>query len=85
MTHREFAAAMGMRCERERHGATAPSRQRLARVAEVLGTRTSRSSPPTTSSGTRSCRSSPTVSEEVFDATVLGIHNFVANGIAVHN
>ena len=23
--------------------------------------------------------------EEVFDATVLGTHNFVANGIAVHN
>ena len=23
--------------------------------------------------------------EEVFDATVLGNHNFVANGIAVHN
>ena len=23
--------------------------------------------------------------EEVYDATVLGAHNFVANGIAVHN
>ncbi|HET7800335.1 MAG TPA: DnaB-like helicase C-terminal domain-containing protein, partial [Humibacillus xanthopallidus] len=23
--------------------------------------------------------------EEVFDATVLGTHNFIANGIAVHN
>ena len=27
----------------------------------------------------------PDGEEEVFDATVLGNHNFVANGIAVHN
>jgi replicative DNA helicase len=27
----------------------------------------------------------PDGEEEVFDATVLGTHNFVANGIAVHN
>jgi replicative DNA helicase len=41
--------------------------------------------PSTTCSGTRSSRSRLDGVEEVFDATVLGGHNFIANGIAVHN
>ena len=33
----------------------------------------------------RSSRSSPSASSDVYDATVLGAHNFIANGIATHN
>ena len=60
-------------------GAARPGRRR-ART-----TPTSRCWPPTTSSGTPSPSIERDGVEEVFDATVLGTHNFVANGIAVHN
>ncbi len=38
-----------------------------------------------TCSGTRSSRSCRRAKQPVFDATVLGTHNFVADGIVVHN
>ncbi len=85
MTHREFAARMGTSFSGSTLWKHAPSRQRLAEVARVLDdadldvlatndifwdTVTSIESLGT---------------QDVYDATVLGTHNFVADGIAVHN
>ena len=64
----------------------APSRERLGRVAEILGDADLEmhgGQRPAVGRDRR--RSSRAASEEVYDATVLGGHNFVANGIAVHN
>jgi replicative DNA helicase len=64
--------------------ASAPSRERLG-VAEVLG------DAELELTATNDVFWDEVVSveadgvEEVFDATVLGWHNFIANGIAVHN
>ncbi len=85
MTHREFAEAM----ETQFCGSTmwkhAPSRQRLAKVAqllddadlEVLATNDIYWDTVTTIESLGE--------QDVYDATVLGTHNFVAEGIAVHN
>ena len=40
---------------------------------------------PTTCSGTRSSSIESIGEQDVYDATVLGTHNFIANGIATHN
>ncbi len=42
-------------------------------------------SPPTTCSGTRSWRSTSVGHQDVYDGTVPGTNNFVAQGISVHN
>ena len=48
-------------------------------------TRSSATWPPPTCTGTRSCASTSWATQPVFDATVPGTHNFVADGIVVHN
>jgi replicative DNA helicase len=85
MTHREFAAAMGTKYGGSTMWKHSPSRQRMYRVAEVLG------------DGDLEVLATNDVfwdtvkhiehvgMEPVFDATVMGVHNFVANGIPVHN
>jgi replicative DNA helicase len=85
MTHREFAAAMGTKYGGSTMWKHSPSRQRMYRVAEVLG------------AGDLEVLATNDVfwdtvkhiehvgMEPVFDATVMGVHNFVANGIPVHN
>ncbi|MBK8464069.1 MAG: replicative DNA helicase [Nigerium sp.] len=85
MVHRRFAAATDTRSCDSAAWKRSPSRERLARAAQVVG------------SADLECEASGDVhwdavisidllgEEEVFDATVLGTHNFVADGVAVHN
>ncbi|HEX3784414.1 MAG TPA: replicative DNA helicase [Pseudonocardiaceae bacterium] len=85
MTHRELAAAMGSRLR----GATtlkhAPSRSRLARVAAVLDDEDLEMLATNDISWDSVTDITSLGEQEVFDATVPGTHNFVANGISVHN
>ncbi|MEV0593379.1 replicative DNA helicase [Nonomuraea cavernae] len=85
MTHRQFAAELGTQFCGSTLWKHAPSRERLGRVAAILN-----------DSGLEmlavndvfwdEIASIESLGEEpVYDATVLGTHNFVANGISVHN
>ena len=85
MTTREFQASLGTQYCGSALYASAPSRARLARVAEVLH------DADLEMMATNDVFWDTVVSvevdgvEEVYDATVLDCHNFVANGVAVHN
>jgi replicative DNA helicase len=85
MTHREFASAMGTRFCGSTMFAHAPSRQRLGRVADVLGDADLELLAVNDVFWDTVVSVEPDGEEDVYDATVLGGHNFVANGIAVHN
>jgi replicative DNA helicase len=63
----------------------APSRERLARVAAVLNSAELELFAVNDVLWDEVARIELDGVEEVFDATVLGTHNFIANGIAVHN
>jgi replicative DNA helicase len=63
----------------------APSRQRLAKVADILDD-ADLEVLATNDIFWDTITSIESIGEqEVFDATVLGTHNFVADGVAVHN
>jgi len=84
-THQEFSAAMGGRASFSTMTKAAPSRQCMHRVAEVLGD-AELEVLATNDVYWDSVKSIQYVGQqEVYDATVLGVHNFVANGIALHN
>jgi replicative DNA helicase len=85
MSHREFAAAMGTQFCGSSLWKRAPSRQRLGRVATLLGDADLEILAVNDVLWDEIVAVEPDGEEEVFDATVLGTHNFVANGIAVHN
>lgn len=85
MTHREFAAAMGTQFGGSTMWKHAPSRQRLGRVAEVLDSKDLEVLAVNDLLWDEVVAIEPMGERPVFDATVLGTHNFVANGIAVHN
>ncbi|MFC5996082.1 replicative DNA helicase [Pseudonocardia hispaniensis] len=85
MTHGDFAAAMGSRFCGSTRWRYAPSRARLARAAAVLH-----------DSGLEMLATNDVFWDEivditslgeqpVYDATVPGTHNFIANGVAAHN
>ncbi|WP_246087032.1 replicative DNA helicase [Nocardioides humi] len=75
---REFGSAATMT-------RTAPGRQKLFRIASILGD-SDLALMATNDIYWDEIRSVELVGEmPVFDATVLGVHNFVANGIALHN
>ncbi|MFI5913866.1 replicative DNA helicase [Dactylosporangium sp. NPDC051541] len=85
MSHREFAAAMGTQFSGSTLWKHAPSRSRLSQVAAVLG-RADLELHATNDVFWDEIRSIESIGEqEVYDATVPGLHNFVANGIATHN
>ncbi|WP_319805853.1 replicative DNA helicase [Dactylosporangium fulvum] len=85
MTHREFALAMGTQFSGSTMWKHAPSRSRLAQVAAVLDS-AELDLHATNDIFWDEIRSIESLGEmEVFDATVTGVHNFVANGIATHN
>jgi replicative DNA helicase len=85
MTHREFAAALGTQFCGSTLWKHAPSRDRLARVATVLDD-AELEMVATNDVFWDEISSVESLGEQpVFDATVLGTHNFVANGICVHN
>ena len=85
MTHREFSAAIGTQFCGSTPWKHAPSRERLGRVAQVLD------SAELEMLATNDVYWDEIVSvesigeHEVFDATVIGTHNFIADGVAVHN
>jgi replicative DNA helicase len=85
MTHRQFAAAMGTKFGGSTMWKHAPSRQRLAKVANVLGD-ADLEVLATNDVYWDSITSIEPVGElDVYDATVLGNHNFVADGMPLHN
>lgn len=85
MTHREFAAAIGTQFCGSALWKRAPSRSRLAAIATVLDA-ADLDLHATNDIFWDSIVSIESLGEqEVFDATVLGKHNFIANGIATHN
>ncbi|MCD5309932.1 replicative DNA helicase [Kineosporia babensis] len=85
MSHRQFAAAMGTQFGGGSMWKHAPSRQRLGRVASLLGDADLEMHALNDVLWDTIVAIEPDGVEEVYDATVLGNHNFVANGIAVHN
>jgi replicative DNA helicase len=85
MTHRDFQAQLGTHYCGSTLWKSAPSRERLRRVATVLD------SEELEMLATNDVYWDEIVSVEslgemdVFDAEVLGTHNFIADGVAVHN
>jgi replicative DNA helicase len=85
MTHREFASAMGTKFGGSTMWKHSPSRQRMLRVAEVLG-EVDLEVLATNDVFWDEVKSITHVgAQDVYDATVMGVHNFVANGMALHN
>ncbi|MFE9915810.1 replicative DNA helicase [Micromonospora sp. NPDC005553] len=85
MTHREFAKAIGTQFCGSTLWKHAPSRSRLAAIATVLDA-ADLDLHATNDIFWDSIVSIESLGEqEVFDATVLGKHNFIANGISTHN
>ena len=84
-THRHYAAAMGTGFGVSSMWKHAPGRERLGRVAEVLGREDLELEATNDVFWDSVVSVEPDGEEDVYDATVLGNHNFVANGIAVHN
>jgi replicative DNA helicase len=85
MSHREFAAAMGTQFCGSTMWKHAPSRPRLARVAEALDAADLDLLATNDVLWDEVVAVEPVGEQEVYDATVAGSHNFIANGIAVHN
>jgi replicative DNA helicase len=85
MTHRQFAAAMGTQFCGSTMWKHAPSRERMGRVAAILDD-ADLEVLATNDVFWDSVVSVESLGEQtVYDATVLGTHNFVADGINVHN
>jgi replicative DNA helicase len=85
MTQREFASAVGTAYCGTTMWKHAPSRERVGRVAAVLHNRDLELMATNDVLWDEVVAIEPLGEEEVYDATVLGTHNFVADGIAVHN
>jgi replicative DNA helicase len=84
-THRESARATDTQFRGLTTWKHSPSRERLSRVAELLGDQDLEMLAVNDVLWDEIQSIEPDGEEEVFDATVLGTHNFVANGIVVHN
>ncbi|MGQ0776236.1 MAG: replicative DNA helicase [Pseudonocardiales bacterium] len=85
MTHRAFSAAMGTKFCGNNLWKHSASRSRLARVATVLEN-SDLDLLATNDVFWDEIRSIESIGEQpVYDATVLGTHNFVANGVNLHN
>ncbi len=83
MSERELAGAIGYKAPRMM--SRAPSRERMYRVACLLGDQDLEVL-ATNDVYWDSVKSVRSLGEEaVYDATVLGVHNFVAEGITIHN
>jgi replicative DNA helicase len=85
MSHGEFAAAMGTQFCGSSLWKHAPSRARLAKVAAVLDAADLDLLATNDVLWDEVVAVEPQGEQEVYDATVKGAHNFIANGIAVHN
>jgi len=85
MTHPDFAAEMGTSFSGSTMGKHAPSRPRLARIAAALQSADLEAEATNDIYWDRVVGIEPLGTQDVYDATVIGSNNFVANGIAVHN
>ena len=85
MTQREFASAVGTQYSGSTMWRHAPSRERMGQVAQVLDDAELDLVATNDVFWDEIAEIEPLGPQEVFDATVLGAHNFVANGINVHN
>jgi len=85
MTHREFAAAIGTQFCGSTLWKHAPSRERLARIASVLDDADLEMIATNDVFWDEVASVESLGMQPVYDATVAGAHNFVANGINVHN
>jgi replicative DNA helicase len=85
MSHRQFAAAMGTQFGGSAMWKRAPSRERLGRVASLLGNADLEMLATNDVLWDRVVSVTSVGEQEVYDATVLGSHNFIADGVAVHN
>ncbi|WP_091348120.1 replicative DNA helicase [Micromonospora rhizosphaerae] len=85
MSHRQFAAAIGTQFCGSTLWKHAPRRSRLAKIAAVLDA-ADLDLHATNDIFWDEITSIESLGErDVYDATVLGTHNFIANGIATHN
>jgi replicative DNA helicase len=85
MTHREFAAALQTQFCGSTMWKHSPSRERLGRIATVLDDSDLELMATNDVFWDEVVSIEPDGVEEVFDATVVGTHNFIADGVAVHN
>jgi replicative DNA helicase len=85
LTERQFQSAIGTHYCGASLYKSCPSRERLLRCAEVLGSEELSAIAETDVYWDKVVTIESLGSEPVYDATVKGTHNFVANGINVHN
>jgi replicative DNA helicase len=85
MTHREFSAAMGSRFCGSTMWKHSPSRSRLARVAKVLDDADIEMLATNDVFWDKVIEIEDIGEQDVYDGTVPDTHNFIADGIAVHN
>lgn len=85
MTHREFSAAMGSRFCGSTMWRHSPSRSRLARVAAVLEDAEIEMFATNDVFWDKIVDIMSLGEQDVYDGTVPGTHNFVAQGISAHN
>ncbi len=85
VTHRQFAGSMGTQFGGSGMWQHAPSRQRLAKVASVLDDADLEIMATNDVFWDEIASIEPLGTQEVYDATVMGTHNFVVEGIAAHN
>ena len=85
MTHREFAQQMGTQFCGSTMWKHAPSRERLSKVARVLDDATLEMIATNDVYWDEVVSIESVGVEDVFDATVLARHNFIADGVVVHN
>jgi replicative DNA helicase len=85
VTHRQFAAAMGTAFAGSTPWRHAPSRARLGRVASLLGDADLEMLATNDVFWDTVVSVTPIGEQDVYDATVLNGHNFIAEGIALHN
>ncbi|MEJ7689721.1 MAG: replicative DNA helicase [Nocardioidaceae bacterium] len=85
MSHRQFAAAMGTQFCGSTLWLHSPSRSRMAKVASLLGDAELEMLATNDVFWDQIASIEALGEREVFDATVLGTHNFVADGLPLHN
>jgi replicative DNA helicase len=85
MTHREFAVPMGVQFNGSTMRRPAPGRHRLGTIAEILDDAELEMLATNDVFWDEIDSIESLGVQEVYDATVLGTHNFVADGISLHN
>jgi replicative DNA helicase len=85
VTHRQFAGALGTKFRGSTLWKHAPSRDRLSRVAAILDDADLEMIATNDVFWDEVASVESLGMRPVYDATVAGAHNFVANGVSVHN